>query len=241
MEAPSPLTPLTDEGGDWVSLASSLSRGKSWRRGAWIRSMPFSYWPRGTDREAASRRHPIGAPSRAWAATISGHAPDWLRAAVASTQSVADFGAHRADLRADQLEGADNEDRDQRCDQRILDRGGARVVMGKILHRLEHWVAPNSDQRPTRFPAVRLNPTYPYPLSFTLIRFITNDASENSVNDPFATDLNPRVLRQGDINIIGGSGRIEPPAIRGHELFCRSYQPASTKRTPQIANLSAWC
>ena len=42
--------------------------------------------PRDT-KGSGGRRHPIGAPSRA-APPISGHAPDWLRAAVASFQSL---------------------------------------------------------------------------------------------------------------------------------------------------------
>jgi hypothetical protein len=68
------------------------------------------------------------------------------------------------------------------------------------------------NQRPTRFPAARLSPKYPYPLSFGLIRFFTNDASENSVNCPFAMDPNPRIaLREVNdvvrLGLLFGPGR----------------------------------
>src|SRR5271165_1244374 len=93
-------------------------------------------------------------------------------------KSVADFGEHGADLSADRLDGGDNEDRDQRCDQRILDRGSPRFVDGEVLHGLEHWLLllRNPIQRPTQSSMPPdTERKYPSSLSTRLIRISANE------------------------------------------------------------------
>ena len=184
MEAPSPLTPLTDERRRLgLTREFAVPRKVMATRGMDSIHALLVSAPRDTKGSAAG--HPIGAPSRAWAATISGHAPDWLRgpsrhfrAAPTSVNTVLTFVP--TVCTAVMIKTAMSE---------AISAYSIAVApessWAKFFIDLNAWVAPvpNCYQRPTRFPGARLNPTYPYPLSFKLIRIFTNDASENSVND----------------------------------------------------------
>jgi hypothetical protein len=122
-------------------------------------------------------------------------------AAVASFQSVADLCEHRADFRTHRLQCRDDKDCDERGDQRILDRGDARVVVSEILHRLEHWAVPvpNSDQRPTRFPAARLNAVrlQLHALADNLGNFLRTLATPEPIKDWSLTSLKERLIKTG--------------------------------------------
>src|SRR6185312_15653630 len=65
-----------------------------------------------------------------------------------------DFVEHRADLGPDRLDRGDDEDRDERGDQRIFNRGDARFVGGEDLDRFEHLFAPTAKPDPAATPVL---------------------------------------------------------------------------------------